>query len=300
MNPLTRCLAGALAATCLLATSFLGAASAPDRALIVVGPSHHGPGTHEVAAGARLIAWCLQNLENAPPIPADVVHAWPDSPAKLEAYSTVVFIGDGFPAERLPDSDRVMKQLGAMMARGCGIVAIHFGVGLFAENVAPNGDHPLLHWMGGYFATKCDHHQSIARVYPDARIEPGDPNHPLSRGWEPFTLHDEPYINNYFGPDGNKLLPGAFAAAVSMLPPDNPRREIVAWGIQRPDTGRGFGVTLPHFFRNWRLEPLRRFILNGVVWTAGRDVPADGVRTTLPALETFQPESVEPRPRERK
>jgi hypothetical protein len=25
------------------------------------------------------------------------------------------------------------------------------------------------------------------------------PEHPISRGWKEFMLHDEPYINNYFG-----------------------------------------------------------------------------------------------------
>jgi hypothetical protein len=41
---------------------------------------------------------------------------------------------------------------------------------------------------------------------------------------------------------------------------------------------------------------LRKFILNGIVWTAKREVPADGVRTDSPDLAAFQPTSVEPKP----
>ena len=53
---------------------------------------------------------------------------------------------------------------------------------------------------------------------------------------------------------------------------------------------------MPHFYRNWKLEDLRRYILNGIVWTAKLDVPADGVKTTLPDLSTFAPVSIEPLP----
>lgn len=37
-------------------------AAEPTRVLIVVGPSNHPPGTHEVAAGGRLMQHCLQNM----------------------------------------------------------------------------------------------------------------------------------------------------------------------------------------------------------------------------------------------
>ena len=155
-----------------------------------------------------------------------------------------------------------MNDLAKMMERGCGIVCVHYGVGLGKDDVATDGDHSLLHWMGGYFATRCDHHQSVARIYPAAKIEPVDRNHPITYGWSAFTIRDEPYINNYFGPDNNQLLPGAFVVATSMLPPNKPKREVVAWGIERDDSGRGFGVTLPHLYRNWEVERLRKFILS--------------------------------------
>ncbi len=269
-----------------------GEEATTTRVLVVVGPGSHARGTHEAGAGGRLVEYCLENMENLPGFQADVVYAWSEVPLELDAYASVVFIGDNFPGERLPDSDEAMADLTGMMNRGCGIVCIHYGTGIRNEDVGPDGDHPLLHWMGGYFATRCDHHQSIARRL-DATIDAADPGHPVSRGWNTFTLYDEPYINNYFGPDNNQMLPGAFAIAVSMLPPEAPKREIIAWGTERPDTGRGFGVTMPHFYKNWQLADLRRFILNGIVWTAKREVPEAGVQTTLPDLETFEPESLE-------
>jgi type 1 glutamine amidotransferase len=197
----------------------------------------------------------------------------------------------------MPDAQRNLAQLGGMMARGCGMVLVHYSTGLRAEDVAEDGEHPLLHWTGGYFATRCKHHQSVAKVFPSATISPAAPAHPVSRGWREFTVNDEPYYNNYFGRDGNRLMPGVTALATSMLPPESPKREIVAWSIERRDGGRGFGIVMPHFYRNWKDEDLRRFILNAVAWTAKLEVPSGGVSTTLPDLTTFTPESVEPKPR---
>ena len=78
-----------------------------------------------------------------------------------------------------------------------------------------------------------------------------------------------------------------------MLPPESPKRETVAWCVERSDSGRGFGIVMPHFYKNWRVGDLRRLILNGIVWTAKIEVPAGGVKTNLPNLADFNPDSVE-------
>jgi type 1 glutamine amidotransferase len=281
-----------------LAASALAAATAPKptRILIVVGPSTHAPGTHEVGAGGRLIKHCLEHIAKLPGLTADVVHGWPTDDALLDVVASVVFIGDIFPPQKLPNPKAILARLGRMMQRGCGLVCIHYATGLRAEDVAPNGEHPLLHWLGGYFGTRTPHHPGIAKVFPAATITPAAPGHPVCRGWKEFTLHDEPYINNYFGPDANRPAANVTVFATSQLPPEKPQREIVAWGIDRPDSGRGFGIVMPHFYRNWRDDDLRRFILNGIVWTAGLDVPAGGVQTARPDLAAFGPASVEPLP----
>jgi len=267
--------------------------------LIVVGPSNHPPGSHEVEAGGRLIEHCLENNENGIAVQADVIYAWNEIPRDIDLYDTFVFIGDKFPGERLPQSEIAMAQLTEVMAKGSGIVCLHYGVGLENEDVDQDGDHPLLYWMGGYFATRCEHHQSTAKIYEAARIEAVNPNHPTANGWDAMILHDEPYTNNYFGPDNNQLMPGAFAVAKSMLPPEAPKEEIIAWGIERPDSGRGIGITLPHFYKNWQVDSLRTFIFNSILWTAKVPVPEKGVQTALPALAAFDPVSVEFIPRKR-
>ena len=178
---------------------------------------------------------------------------------------------------------------------------IVFGIVIaFLSNaiIAKIGGEQAWRWMGGYFANRsCPHHESFAKIFPAATIKPAAPQHPVWRGCGEFTLNDEPYFNTYFGKDGNQPATNVTVLATSLLPPAAPKPEAVAWCVQRTDHGRGFAVVMPHFYRNWKLEDLRRFILNGIVWTAKLEVPSTGVQITLPALNTFAPVSVEPQPK---
>jgi type 1 glutamine amidotransferase len=274
-----------------------GAAGAAEGAqvLVVVGPSNHPAGTHEVLAGGRLLKQCLEHSPNVPGLMVEVVDAWPTDQARLQAVKTFVFIGDTFPLQRFPDSSANLATFATLMQRGAGVVCVHFATGLRKADIPADGNHPLLGWLGGYFADKAVHHQSIARIFPAATITPAV-DHPVTRGWKEFTLHDEPYINNYFGPDGNQPAANVTAIAVAQLPPEAPKREIVSWCVQRADGGRGFGVVMPHFYRNWLQADLRRLILNGIVWSAQIEVPANGVDSAEPDLVSFMPGSLEPQP----
>lgn len=268
----------------------------PTHVLIVVGPTDHPPGTHEVSAGGRVMKHCLETMTNGPGVKVDLVEGWPDK-ALREAAATVVFIGDTFPANRLPNAEQNLADLDVMMQRGCGIVCVHYATGLLGKDVKPDGDHPLLRWMGGYFANRsCSHHESFAKIFPVAKITPAVPQHPVWRGCREFTVHDEPYTNNYFGHQENQPAANVTVLATSMLPPNAPKPETISWGIERADSGRGFAVVMPHFYKNWALDDLRRYILNGIVWSAKLEVPADGVQTILPDLRTFAPLSIEPQP----
>ncbi len=276
--------------------TLLDSVAAPDQGsaevLLIAGPSKHPPGTHEPAAGARLLAYCLEQAG----LDAQVVYEWPTDAAVLHKADTIALLGDQFPPERFENSDAIMTQLAAEMERGCGLVCIHYATGLGKDDVAPDGEHPLLHWTGGYFATRCEHHQSIAKIFT-ATITPGESEHPVLRGWQAFTLLDEPYYNNYFGRSG--LAENVTPLAFSQLPPEDPHPETVAWAVERADGGRGMGIVMPHFFKNWKVEELRKFILNGIVWSAGQEIPKDGIVTTLPDLATFEPMALEPQPRQK-
>jgi type 1 glutamine amidotransferase len=262
--------------------------------LIVVGPSKHPPGTHEVAAGGRVMKYMLEHAEGVPAIAAEVVYKWPDEKNVLDRAATIVLIGDLFPGETLENSAKVKADIARLMGNGCGMVCVHYATGLQAKHVADDGDHPLVGWIGGYFATGCKHHRSVARVCP-ATLTPETADHPVLRGWKAFSFTDEPYWNNYFGKDGpaKNVTP----LVSTMLPPESPKKETVVWAVERADGGRGMGIVVPHFFHNWNIDDLRTLVLNGICWSAKLPIPPQGVKSSLPDLATFKPVSVEPQAR---
>ena len=284
-----------LRASLLVSLTFVATtlfAEQPKRVLLVVGPSHHAPGTHEVEAGCELIKYCLEHAEGIGSIEAEVAVGWPADKSKLENLSTIVFSGDRFPLAELEDTEKNMKELATIVDEGCGVFCFHYGVGLQGGQMRDDGYHPLLDWVGGYFATRGAPHKSVAKVFDSVEVIPNTVKHPVLRGVKPFTIRDEPYYNNYFGPDG--MAENVTSLATAMLPPKNPKKECVAWAISRPNGGRGVGIVLPHFFKNWQVNELRTMLLNGVVWSAHIEVPENGVAVELPNLETFHPAATLP------
>jgi hypothetical protein len=61
--------------------------------------------------------------------------------------------------------------------------------------------------------------------------------------------------------------------------------EHVMWAIQRPDGGRGFGISGAHYHKNWGDENFRKTVLNAVLWISKMDVPAGGVQSSVTAEE---------------
>jgi len=95
------------------------------------------------------------------------------------------------------------------------------------------------------------------------------------------------------------MAPNVTALATAMLPPENPKPEVVAWGVQRADGGRGFAVVMPHFYRTWEVDDFRRLTMNGIVWSGKWKVPKGGVETPPPDLAAFGAESLDPVPRKK-
>ena len=109
------------------------AEDAVTKLLIVVGPSQHPPGTHEVAAGGRLMKHCLETARRR--VKAEVVTEWPGREdvrrGRLASSSSATCSR----REVMPNRERIMADLAAMMERGCGMVCVHYATGLEAKHV---------------------------------------------------------------------------------------------------------------------------------------------------------------------
>ena len=68
----------------------------------------------------------------------------------------------------------------------------------------------------------------------------------------------------------------------------------VMWAFERPDGGRGVGMTGGHFHLNFGNENFRKLVLNALLWIARVEVPRNGVEVTV-APEELR-EHLDPKP----
>jgi len=277
------CLVGSLAVSGFPRIARSGDASGAKSLVLVAGRPSHPPRTHEHNAGMLLLADCLRDV---PGLEVTVAHGgWPGSNELIEKADAVVFFADGgknHPAIIDGRADFLEKQI----ARGLGIGMMHFGVEVPAEVAGKR----FLHWIGGFY----EHAFSCNPIWT-ADVSP-HPNHPIANGVRPFEIKDEWYFNMRFREDASSVTP-ILTAAPSDEVRDGPyvhprgpyphiqeakgRAETLMWAVERKDGGRGFGFTGAHFHDNWGIDDFRKVILNALVWTAGLDVPAGGIQSSV-------------------
>ncbi len=236
------------------------AAAAEEKHVLVLAQARdHPPETHEYRAGARIIAELLEGLPGIRVTVADADEPFPEGPALLDtADAVVLFLGEGarwmqLDAERLAAIERLAE-------RGGGIVELHWGIG------ARDGRYVERHLelMGG-----CHGGDDRQYILCETTVRVAQPRHPVTYGIdEVFRLDDEYYYRLKFAREGR---------VVPLLEADiEDRWETVAWAFERPDGGRAFGFAGLHYHRNWQREECRRLVLQGIAWTLGIDIPAEG------------------------
>ncbi len=266
------------------ATEAGGAGKPAKKVVLIAGPldKGHPRGTHEYAQSVRLLKDCLDHSPDAHGLKVEAYFdGWPADPKTLDDAATIVLIASG--ADRnvndhpLLVGDR-LQVIERQMKRGCGLAVIHWGV-----FVPEKHREQFLDWIGGYFdyergtgGPKNSWYSKIQTAVCKAR--PAAPGHPVCRGVEPFEVREEFYYHIRFRPGDRRLVP-----LLSADIPGEKGPQVVAWGVQRKDGGRGFGFTGGHFFANWKVDGFRKLVLNAILWTAGADVPAGGVRSTVRA-----------------
>ena len=258
------------------------------KVVFVAGPQSHRYGEHEHRAGCLLLSDAL-NASGLPLESSVITNGWPTDPqALLDADAIVIYAdgGQGHPAFQHLD------QLQALQQRGIGLVCLHYGV----EIPKGRGGNEFLKWIGGYFETHWSVNPHWTADYDEL------PVHATTRGVHPFSLRDEWYYHMRFVEDHAGWTPilSDVPPAESLSRPDGPHSnnpavraavlergepQHTAWALQRPDGGRGFGLTGGHFHWGWGQDDLRKLVLNAVAWTAHVDVPDEGVPSTTPSLE---------------
>lgn len=266
-------------------------ASASDPAerqvVFVPGRDSHGWGAHSYAADCKLLAGVLN--ENVPRVKAVVIDGgWPKDLQVFEGADAIVVACDG---NSLIGRESNWKVLDAVAGEGVGIVFLHY-----ALDPGDRYGKYLLDWIGGYYKQ----HWSVNPFWT-ARFKTL-PEHPITRGVEPFELHDEWYYHMWFHEGMENVTP-----ILTAVPPDSTRKrpdgphsgnptvrsrlgmpEHVAWAYERPGGGRGFGCTGGHTHWVYAQDDFRKLMLNAICWVAKVDVPPDGVPSPTPSVEQME------------
>ena len=251
-----------VAAFWLLVVNGTAFAQNPKKLLLLAqGPDGHPPETHEYDKGLRILQ---KLLDKAPGLHVAVVRAdepWREGPELLAgADGVVLFLSEG--AKWSQQDPKRALALAELAKRGGGISVLHWGMG---TRDAKNID-AFLQLAGG-----C--HGGPDRKYKvlSTDVHIADASHPVVRGLKDFKVRDEFYYFLKFVKPAETLTP-LFQADI------DGQRETVAWAWQRRGGGRSFGFSGLHFHENWDVPEYRRLITQGVLWTMGATIPADGLK----------------------
>lgn len=263
---------------------------APRKVLFLAGNPSHGYGAHDHWAGCKLLAKSLDDSGLA--IETEVYrYGWPKDPKTFDGVDCVVIYADGGGGH---PANEHLAELDALAKKGVGIVCLHYAVEVPKGEV---GD-KFLEWIGGYFEADWSVNPHWTANF--AKL----PDHPITRGIQPFQINDEWYYHMRFRKDMDGVTPilTDLPPPESLSRPDGPhsgnphvraaiaRKEPqhVAWAMERDDGGRGFGFTGAHVHWNWADPNFRKLVLNAIVWCAKGDVPREGVADAPKTLKDME------------
>jgi len=261
-----------------------GSVSQNKKVVFISGKPSHGRMKHEHRAGNMILAKRLN--EAGLPVEAVVLEdiGYPKDESVLEDASTIVIFCTGHGGHVLNPK---LKEFDALMKKGIGVIMIHWAT----EAVSGAPGDKFLEWMGGF----CDLNWS---VNPHWKPNFKPRKHPIWNGVQPFSVDDEWYYHMRFVEDRTGLTPilTDVPPMETLKRPDgmlsgnpsvrkavaNGESQHVAWAYERPQGGRGFGFTGGHNHVSWQDDNYRKIMLNAILWTAGMEVPENGVDSLSP------------------
>ena len=253
----------------LMVNDVCAAGDSSVKILLIGKEPDHRFGTHMYMHTQKMLARCLRKTDG---ITTVVSEGWPQDPEVLKDVKTIVLYSSPG-AEFLLDGPG-SGALHQMMTNGVGLVTIHWASTVYEKNLDRLGDR----WMDYLGASWVSNYGLSTDTSILTQLVP---EHPVCRGWKEYELNDEFY-----------LKPVIRAATPLLRVTTKEEDVVVGWVCERPGSGRSYGTTLGHFYRNFQIEAFRRTIVNAILWTAHVEVPAGGAPVELNEAELQLP----PRP----
>lgn len=277
------------------------APGAKRKIVFLAGPKDHGRpgnGRHEYEKDLRALAGYLEAAPNLKGLIETKVYVGKAPKDLTEIQDASAFVIESssdrdpnemhplFPQE--PTTDRRtydaettawLQGFDAIVKKGAGVAIFHYST--WVEHWVARRYY--LQWIGALWVMT-----GSTNPVAEWAMAPTNTSHPILRGVKPWNYRDEVFCKFFLPNDARRtdLLIGTPSRAqkgpdVSALGP-----QVAGWAYDRQDGGRGFVMGGVDFHDNLNtVEDYRRFLLNGIVWTAGLDVPKDGVQSVARTVE---------------
>jgi hypothetical protein len=219
------------------------------------------PGHHDYLGGCRLMAALLRQSEGIEPVLVE--KDWPADEVVFEGAEAVVFYTDGGGKQAYLSHPGRIARIEDLVKQGAGLTLLHQAV-----EFSPAFAKQSLAWSGAAYTPLS------ARGHWDSSHD-SFPGHPVSRGVIPWKINDG-WLNRLHFVDGmTGITPLVWSSKTGGGAPGG-TPDIVAWTYDRPDGGRSFSFSGLDAHAAWELEGMRRLVINGILWSAGLEIPAAG------------------------
>lgn len=238
--------------------------------VLVAGSSFFKTGEHEYIGGCAVLMDLLKQTPGVFPV---LAVDWPKKPETLADAKAVVFLFDGGDKHALLQGDR-LAQVQKLADSGVGLVHLHQTV----DYPKDLGDR-VRGWNGGAWEkgySQRAHWVTEFKTFPDS---------PVSRGVQPFKIDDGWLSKVRFASDKKGVTPLLRTVAPKATAPEASDDAIISWTYERPGGGRSFTFTGGHLHSSFAEEGYRRFLVNGILWSAGQNIPANGAPVALDAAD---------------
>lgn len=102
------------------------------------------------------------------------------------------------------------------------------------------------------------------------------PNHPIANGFVPRQINNGWLNKIQFNDEMRCVTPLVWSGKKYQGSRAGLTQDVVSWAYERPHGGRSFAFTGLDAHSAWSLLGVRTLLVNGILWSAGMDIPPNG------------------------
>ena len=206
-------------------------------------------------------------LKQTPGVDAVLVNEeWPADEKVFDGAAAVVFYTDGGGKQAYLATPEHVATVQKMADSKVGIVNIHQAV-----EFTPAFATQSMNWIGGVYnaLSSRGHWDSVHDTFP---------KHAITSGVTPWKINDG-WLNHFQFPAEMKgITPLVWSGKEKLGSPEGGDKDVVAWTFDRPSGGRSFSFSGLDAHSAWEQAGMRQLVINGVLWSAGVEIPASGAK----------------------